>query len=340
MYTKFLTAILILTLFCSTAHGNNLDVDGSLTIAGSLTLGNDPNYSPLLIPATVAGRGPAIMEMGTDSNPIMMFGYNQRPYYRLGLANEPGLSWVISPDLVLPDANPKMEAYLQYIGEDGTEDSVIRPFMTQIDKVTHLPTETSISGGSSLSLRLIDGTGTTAEKQVGKVRLAIDPTKVAVSGELDAEYLNATATTSDTDTVAFPLLLSHLSTGTPTRGFGTGISLRAQQVGSAGMQEYAQIKASGLTFNTGSLTFSSLYGNGNMVDAMTIWAGKVGIGTTAPKDKLEVNGYVNAYSGFKCGGVAPVADGTYVIGSRLTPNGHDGTITLKGGIIVAIQEAN
>ncbi len=43
---------------------------------------------------------------------------------------------------------------------------------------------------------------------------------------------------------------------------------------------------------------------------------------------------------YKAGGTAPVADGTYVVGSKITPvTGDDGTITIKGGIIIAVQPA-
>lgn len=38
-------------------------------------------------------------------------------------------------------------------------------------------------------------------------------------------------------------------------------------------------------------------------------------------------------------GAAPVANGTYTIGARLTPLGVDGTITTSNGIITAIQQA-
>lgn len=36
---------------------------------------------------------------------------------------------------------------------------------------------------------------------------------------------------------------------------------------------------------------------------------------------------------------APIADGTYTVGLKLTGGGNDGTITTEGGIIVSIQEA-
>ncbi len=43
---------------------------------------------------------------------------------------------------------------------------------------------------------------------------------------------------------------------------------------------------------------------------------------------------------YKASGTSPVADGTYTVGSKITPvTGDDGTITIKGGIITAVQEA-
>ncbi len=43
---------------------------------------------------------------------------------------------------------------------------------------------------------------------------------------------------------------------------------------------------------------------------------------------------------YKASGTSPVADGTYTVGDRITPvTGALGTITTKGGIITAIQEA-
>lgn len=60
---------------------------------------------------------------------------------------------------------------------------------------------------------------------------------------------------------------------------------------------------------------------------------------------IDLNGAVlgsstiESTTGFKCGGTTAITDGTYTIGYRLTPAGTDGTITVKGGIVTAIQEA-
>lgn len=54
---------------------------------------------------------------------------------------------------------------------------------------------------------------------------------------------------------------------------------------------------------------------------------------------IDDSGNINAVT-YKAGGTAPVADGTYIVGDRITPvTGALGTITTKGGIITAIQEA-
>lgn len=52
---------------------------------------------------------------------------------------------------------------------------------------------------------------------------------------------------------------------------------------------------------------------------------------------LEAEETVEAGTKFVCGGTDPVADGTYTIGKGAA---QDGTITVKGGIITAIQEAS
>jgi hypothetical protein len=51
-----------------------------------------------------------------------------------------------------------------------------------------------------------------------------------------------------------------------------------------------------------------------------------------------ISGIVDA-TGYSAGGTSAVADGTYTIGAALTGGGVTGQIAVKGGIIVAIQEA-
>lgn len=61
-------------------------------------------------------------------------------------------------------------------------------------------------------------------------------------------------------------------------------------------------------------------------------------GSNATSD-VNVGANSVAAASFKPSGDSPVADGTYTVGSRLTPTGNDGTITIKGGIITAVQQA-
>ncbi len=57
------------------------------------------------------------------------------------------------------------------------------------------------------------------------------------------------------------------------------------------------------------------------------------------RNGLDVTGNTDSDT-FSAGGTAAVADGTYTVGSRITPvTGTLGTITVKGGIITAIQQA-
>ncbi len=74
-------------------------------------------------------------------------------------------------------------------------------------------------------------------------------------------------------------------------------------------------------------------------NAVAVWDGTTGE-TLKDSSVTIVAGVVNATS-YKAGGTSPVADGTYTVGSKITPvTGNDGTITVKGGIIIAIQEAD
>lgn len=73
-------------------------------------------------------------------------------------------------------------------------------------------------------------------------------------------------------------------------------------------------------------------------NGIAVWDGTTGE-TLKDSSVTIVSGVVDATS-YKAGGTAAVADGTYTVGSKITPvTGDDGTITVKGGIITAIQEA-
>jgi hypothetical protein len=89
----------------------------------------------------------------------------------------------------------------------------------------------------------------------------------------------------------------------------------------------------------GSATHLFRLYDGTYNNLFVVKSGLVGILNLNPSYPLDVGGVINSSVGFRCGGTAPVADGTYVVGARLTPSGNDGTITTKGGIITAIQPA-
>lgn len=74
-------------------------------------------------------------------------------------------------------------------------------------------------------------------------------------------------------------------------------------------------------------------------NAITRWNGTGGDAIQNSLATLDDTGVIDAV-GYKAGGTAPVADGTYTVGDRITAvTGALGTITVKGGIITAIQEA-
>ena len=97
----------------------------------------------------------------------------------------------------------------------------------------------------------------------------------------------------------------------------------------------------GRTFGSGGvLTSWGLYEVNGRNNA---FLGPISIGKlTAPTVPLDVVGAIlntttiEAGTGFRCGGTPAVADGTYTTGIGGTTNG---TITTKGGIITAIQQA-
>jgi hypothetical protein len=73
-------------------------------------------------------------------------------------------------------------------------------------------------------------------------------------------------------------------------------------------------------------------------NAIARWDGTTGAVVQNSLATIDDSGNVNAVS-YKAGGTAPVADGTYTVGLKLTGGGVNGTITTKGGIITAIQQA-
>ncbi len=80
-------------------------------------------------------------------------------------------------------------------------------------------------------------------------------------------------------------------------------------------------------------------GPGSSTDnAIARWDGTTGETIQNSLATIDDSGNINAVS-YKAGGTSPVADGTYTVGLGTPVTGTNGTITVKGGIIIAIQEA-
>jgi hypothetical protein len=95
----------------------------------------------------------------------------------------------------------------------------------------------------------------------------------------------------------------------------------------------------GLITATGGLTYPT------HIDNAVLFTDSTGLVSsdadmTFATDTLTVTKLVIGTSLTTVGGTAPVADGTYTVGARLTPvTGTDGTITTKSGIITAVTPA-
>ena len=84
-------------------------------------------------------------------------------------------------------------------------------------------------------------------------------------------------------------------------------------------------------------TDGGVTGPGSSTDnAVVRWNGTTGGTMQNSLVTIDDSGNVNAVS-YKAGGTSPVADGTYTVGIG---NSTNGTITIKGGIITAVQEAS
>lgn len=132
----------------------------------------------IVMPQAITGRGPLVMGHGTTTDPVLVFGYNHNPDYSVQVSGEPAFAWVIEGnyDNDPLGGNPKMEMYGQFLPSTGWNGSnQVRWIMTQMDRVTGLPTATLLSGGSSVSLNINDGTGTTDQKSTGKLKLLVEP---------------------------------------------------------------------------------------------------------------------------------------------------------------------
>ena len=76
---------------------------------------------------------------------------------------------------------------------------------------------------------------------------------------------------------------------------GTQIQLYDPSQGAA---NYSYLKTSAYTNNTQKLTLGTTFGYNTPVDALTIWDGNVGIGTTSPAYNLDVTGQIRATTGY------------------------------------------
>ncbi len=87
-------------------------------------------------------------------------------------------------------------------------------------------------------------------------------------------------------------------------------------------------------------TSGGVVGPGTSTDkAIVRWNGTGGEEVQNSLATVSDAGIVNAV-GYSAGGTAAVADGTYTVGNKITAvTGNNGTITVKGGIITAIQQA-
>jgi len=137
--------------------------------------------APWLVVPAVLGRGPLVIGMGTATDPVLVFGYNHQANYTVATAGEPGLAWMIEGDYDDGTGQHKMEGYLQYLFADGSG-RYNRAFMTMVNRVTNLPVETALSGGSA---------GVTIYQNVGA---GTPGTLAFVLGTMVAKFLSALTT--------------------------------------------------------------------------------------------------------------------------------------------------
>jgi len=105
--------------------------------------------------------------------------------------------------------------------------------------------------------------------------------------------LESVTSDAGTNNITYPLSVDHLSSGAVTGGFGSGINFESQNYIGTPI-DAGRIRVYQNTTNTTKMTFSTIYGFNNFVDAMTLFNGNVGIGTTSPENKLDVNGTVSS----------------------------------------------
>lgn len=168
----------------------NLDVTGSVNF-NALALGDD---------------GDGRVAMGDESNPVVLFGYNQDPYYQLADTEKKSLATVIEAHYEPTPGAEWMEWYVQYLGTDNDAGSTLRPFMAVIDKVGEEIYETLVTGGANhggLKLNVADGTGTDSEKRIGRTVVGIPGlNQVNCGAEADDKFIFNVSGVNDAGTVA------------------------------------------------------------------------------------------------------------------------------------------
>jgi hypothetical protein len=117
-------------------------------------------------------------------NEVVSLGYNQYPTYHLTDVTDKGIAAVFEGNYDDGSGHNKQEFYVQFLKTDNTQVGVRRPFMSQVDKVTGEITETTVTGGQSLSLRIHDGTYNYPDPNgmVGKQALSLTAPSSAIFG--------------------------------------------------------------------------------------------------------------------------------------------------------------
>jgi hypothetical protein len=153
-------------------------------------------------------------------------------------------------------------------------------------------TAENTSGFSGLGFKtLCGGCGNLTTK------LYIDHTGNVGIGTTSPNYkLETVITDAATNTIEYPLSIDHISSATTVAGFGVGINFKSTNFTTQPL-EIARIRAYQKTTNTSKMTFSTIYGNNNFVDALTIDNGYVGIGITSPGYVLDINGTAHCTAG-------------------------------------------
>jgi hypothetical protein len=202
-------------------------------------------------------------------------------------------------------------------------------------------TNTGGNGGTVTFTSGTAGTGATAKGTYGDIIFKNGST------ELARFYNNGAALGLFGLGVATPSAILHLKAGTATAGTAptkwTPVGAVLNTNPEIGAWEPVTDDIS-YTIATGTARKQIVMTDGTLLTATRVpFAGTNGrlvddADMTFATDTLTVTKIKSKH--YALDGTAPVADGTYTVGARLTPvTGIDGTITVKDGIITAIQPA-